>query len=203
MSGNNLRNKKQCCDGPGGQCRWIYRDEVCGKHPLVVKSLERAMNDGFYGWGNVAEFQNMRRQAAARAAETPAQRAARENAEARAAAEEAERRAAREAEAQQKVVEAHVANKAKKFVDRRTGALKQKIMKECKWAFEPAKNGWPAGCAARLKGACPWIHPDDPEWQEVCDKKAAKKAPKASASRTRKNRRASRKTRKNRSTRRT
>ncbi len=180
------QNKKQCCDSETGECRMIWRNEPCPTHPLAVKELERATRNNL-GWGNVL----MREERNAQARETPAQRAARENAERVREEAAAAVRAKRLAEEQERVVKAHIAEKTRKFVNRRTGALKQKIMKECKWAFEPAKNGWPAGCAARLKGACPYIHPDDPEWKEVCNKRTAKKKP---GTRKRKNR----KTRKNR-----
>lgn len=127
----------------------------CAQHPLVDASgpLRLFMNAALTGgwWGDVMSAL----EEAAREAETPAQKAARE---AREAAEKAEAQKASEA----KMVSYHIEKCASVYCDR-SGALKKTVLRMCKWDDHPAENGYPAGCAAHHKGACPWVHKDQPE----------------------------------------
>ena len=61
-------------------------------------------------------------------------------------------------------VDCHLAKVASLYCDR-SGKLKQekRILRRCKWDNSPAANGFAAGCAAHHKGACPWVHKDQPE----------------------------------------
>jgi hypothetical protein len=120
----------------------------------------------------------------ARKLETPAEKAAREFREKR----EAE-------ETQRRLVESHV-SKFKDIYCGRGGSLKKREMRPCKWFCAcscdradcpnnggkarylptchkvvgkacPGGKGWAPGCEAHLKGACPFIHPNEPEWTSV------------------------------------
>ena len=117
--------------------------------------------------------------------ETPSERAAREAREKR----EVE-------DSQKRLVESHVHKFADIYCDRKNGTLKKREMRPCKWFCAcscdradcpvnggkarhlpdchkvvgkacPGGKGWTPGCAAHLKHACPFIHPDEPEWAAV------------------------------------
>ncbi len=127
----------------------------CSAHPLVSPqgSEQRLYYDAMvtgFSWGDVLTLL----EDAALEAESPAQRAARL---ARKAAEEEEYRRTSEA----KMVEYHVEKCASVYCDR-SGGLKKTVLRMCKWDDHPAENGFPAGCAAHKKGACPWVHKDQP-----------------------------------------
>lgn len=98
-------------------------------------------------------------------------------------------------ESQKSLVDFHV-HKFKDIYCDRQGELKKRQLRTCKWfcgcscdrgdctnnggrarllssckkvvgkAF-PGGKGWAPGCQAHLKHACPFIHPDEPEWKEI------------------------------------
>ncbi len=89
---------------------------------------------------------------AEREKETSAQRTA------RLALEALERETAR-IDQEKAQVNYHVQKCASVYCDR-SGGLKKTVLRKCKWDDHPAENGFPAGCAAHKKGACPWVHKD-------------------------------------------
>ncbi len=110
-------------------------------------------------WGDLV----MAWEARALQSETPAQKAVR-------LAEAAKREAQMEAG----IVSYHV-SKCRELYKDKTGQLKKMVMKPCKWFCHdgilgkptPGGKGWKAGCQAHHDHSCPWVHPDQPEWQEL------------------------------------
>lgn len=96
-------------------------------------------------------------------AETPAQKAARLAAEAK-----------RQQEFEAGMVQYHV-SKCQQLYKDKNGQLKKMVMKPCKWFCHdgvlgkatPGGKGWKPGCQAHYDHSCPWVHPDQPEWQEL------------------------------------
>lgn len=127
----------------------------CPQHPLVevsgyMRLFQNATLTGLW-WGDVM----LALDEAERDAETSAQRAA------RLVREAVEREAAR-IDSEASAVSYHVQKCASVYCDR-SGGLKKTVLRKCKWDDHPAENGFPAGCAAHHKGACPWVHKSQPE----------------------------------------
>jgi hypothetical protein len=125
----------------------------CRVHPLVdatgpMRIYQNATLMGVL-WGDIM----MAELDAVREKETPAQRIA------RLARETLEREASRVVQEKAQVAY-HVQKCASVYCDR-SGALKT-VWKMCKWDDTPAVGAWPAGCAAHHKGACGYVHKNQP-----------------------------------------
>jgi hypothetical protein len=128
--------------------------------------LRLGARHGYPTWGNIQMMEERR----AEARMTPAERAAKakRNAEAAAKAEAARLKAAQNILVSR--ARAHMMEKTERFVNRRTGKMDpaKRIFSVCKKAFEPAADGFPAGCFAHTAGRCPWFHPGEPGYDAVC-----------------------------------
>ena len=128
-------------------------------------------------WGDVVLME----EAAAIAAETPAERAARLALEAKKDAEY--KRSVAEAEVRKatELVALRAAPPNRRY-DRRTGKpmpckffMYQGVLGREHPAERDPKTGtmWESGCAYHKKGKCEFFHPDEPEWQVIIGKVAA------------------------------
>jgi len=141
---------------PCDTCEYGGATIKCRKHPLLhgtTKEFYHAMLTGD-GWGDIIyELESAMREMV-----TPE--------------EIAEKMAAEKMRTEAALVKYHIHKQTLMNVDAKTGQLKKKIARLCKWANHPAENGYPAGCAAHAKGCCAHLHPGEAGYEEA---KAGKK----------------------------
>ncbi len=141
------------------------------------------LNTGIKGFGNIVLNDEEARM-------TSAERAAKKNWEAAYLARlENLRKHSNEEEKVQRARE-HMLKKTARFVNPRTGKIDpaKRIFSVCKKAFEPAADGFPAGCFAHSEERCPWFHPGEPGYDAVCSGAAAGPSRETSAAHARRGR---------------
>lgn len=130
-----------------GRCSGI----ACAVHPLangMIRDMFDAMESGGM-WGDmVCEIEEK-----IRSLETDA--------------EKMMRKAADLKKTQEALVAYHIHKKTLINVDAKTGQLKKKLQRPCKWANHPAENGYPAGCAAHHKRCCEYLHPGEEGYDDA------------------------------------
>jgi hypothetical protein len=159
----------QADEGESFECshgRWLYVDDsrLAEKQKKQIfngtnMNLFLAMDLGL-AWGDLMyEWEKMEREA-----ETDVERARRLVLEAK-----------KMEELRISLITSHVNKFNDIYCDKKSGKLKKREMRPCKWfchggvlgRAEPGRDGWAAGCQAHLKKVCPFIHPDEAEWGQL------------------------------------
>jgi hypothetical protein len=155
------------------------RGGSCRGHGLITGDILALHLCSFAGlmWGDIVLME----EEAARAAETPAERAARLTLEAQKDAKYKRSIAEAEVRKATELVALRSAPPNRRY-DRRTGKpmpckffMYQGVLGREHPAERDPKTGtmWESGCAYHKKGKCEFFHPDEPEWQVIIGKVAA------------------------------